>query len=51
MDTPRSYIKQLIGYITDDSAIAIHCNRNFGTKVTKERVRQIRSTMPQKKRA
>lgn len=47
MDTPRTYIIALL-YISDDSTIATHVNREFGTKVTKQRVAQIRASIPQK---
>lgn len=51
LDTPHAYIKQLCTYLKNDADVAMHTNRNFGTKVTAQRVAQIRSTLPQRRRA
>lgn len=46
--TPHSYILHLITYVTDDAMIAAQCNREFGTKVTKQRVSEIRRKQPKR---
>ena len=49
-NTPHAYMRHLISYITDDSTVAMHLNRNFGTKVKPSRVAEVRRQMfPPKK--
>lgn len=49
-ETPHAYMRHLISYISDDSTVAMHVNRNFGTKVKAIRVAEVRSQMfPPKK--
>lgn len=50
MDTPQTYMKQLISYLSSDKDVAMHVNRNFGTSVTPERVARLRQTMPVRRR-
>lgn len=51
-ETPHAYMRHLISYISDDSTVAMHVNRNFGTKVKASRVAEVRAQMfpPKKQR-
>ncbi len=51
-NTPHAYMRHLISYIIDDSTVAMHLNRNFGTKVKPSRVAEVRAQMfpPKKQR-
>lgn len=46
--SPDALIEHLCGYITDDSAIAIHAMREFGGKVTVQNVRAARNRVSRK---